>query len=408
MAKKKILIKHFPNLNNYGTGMMGLVTIQGLADRYGTENVEFYCDFDGYTDIELIKTELRGYISIHKWEDKTLKKIKKIKYANKLIRLIYLFYPFVYKSFDKVIVLGGDDLSEYYSKYWASFEIIHLWVNSFFTRIILLGQTLGPFKNKLNRFAVKFLLPKIDIYARDPWCVEYLKNEFHLSIKQSADLALLDLPNQNNSTIEKNVLSKYQLSPNDYFTIVVSGMQHEGYYCKEENTYLEKYKEIIENLLQIPELVGKKVVLLAHTFPPYANEALLISKLLTIISLNIKNDIVLITENILQTRARFILGNGLFSITGRMHPAVSTFQMKKPAICHSYSSKYKGVIGDSIGRYDLVIESNNQYLWESSEIVDLTLNKVKYILDNFEFITDEIDYTIEKQKNIVKNTLNSI
>ena len=38
---KRILIEHFQSLDNYGTGMMGLVTVQALADRYGTAEVEF-------------------------------------------------------------------------------------------------------------------------------------------------------------------------------------------------------------------------------------------------------------------------------------------------------------------------------------------------------------------------------
>ena len=42
---KRILIEHFQSLDNYGTGMMGLVTVQALADRYGTAEVEFHCDF---------------------------------------------------------------------------------------------------------------------------------------------------------------------------------------------------------------------------------------------------------------------------------------------------------------------------------------------------------------------------
>ena len=41
MSKKKILIEHFSNLNNYGTAMMGLVTIQRLAERCGAGRILF-------------------------------------------------------------------------------------------------------------------------------------------------------------------------------------------------------------------------------------------------------------------------------------------------------------------------------------------------------------------------------
>jgi hypothetical protein len=40
--KKKILITHFPNLNNYGTGMMGLIVIQYLMDNCGKNNIKIY------------------------------------------------------------------------------------------------------------------------------------------------------------------------------------------------------------------------------------------------------------------------------------------------------------------------------------------------------------------------------
>lgn len=43
-----------------------------------------------------------------------------------------------------------------------------------------------------------------------------------------------------------------------------------------------------------------------------------------------------------------------------MHAAVSTFQMGKPAICLSYSPKYKGVISDGLNLSELVIEAKEK------------------------------------------------
>lgn len=37
---KKVLISNFRNMNNYGSAMMGLITIQALITKYGKENIE--------------------------------------------------------------------------------------------------------------------------------------------------------------------------------------------------------------------------------------------------------------------------------------------------------------------------------------------------------------------------------
>ena len=188
----------------------------------------------------------------------------------------------------------------------------------------------------------------------------------------------------------------------------MSGLQECNYYCDDTNTYLLRFKEIIDSLSKDPWLENKKICLLAHTFPPYGDESALIQKLETLIDISLRDKVVIVKERILPTRARFILGNGLFTITGRMHPAVSTFQMGKPAICLSYSTKYKGVIGDSIGRYDLVIESNDPTLWEQGEIVTLVKEKYNYMITNYDIICSEITAKVSTQKQLVIDTLNEI
>lgn len=400
MKRQKILILHFPNLNNYGTGMMGLVTIQALADRFGADNVEFYCDFNQLADIDEIKSELRGEIILKKYINENTAKIGKIKnpFYRKIRILLHLLFNFEGKGFDKMIVLGGDDLSEYYSRHGAALEIMNYWKSSFRTKVILLGQTLGPFSNPLNRFASKYLLTRLNIYARDRWCVEYMKNEYGLKIHAMVDLALSDLPLQTDNAIESKILEKYNLLKNNYFTIVVSGLQGEGYYCNDLSIYLNRYKEMIEIISRMPQLNDKTICLLAHTFPPYGDEVTLLKKLILLIPEDLQQRLVLVRDRILETRARFILGNGMFTLTGRMHAAVSTFQMGKPSICLSYSAKFKGVIGDSIGRNDLVIESNNNRMWCDKTVVAKVGEKVCYLLNNYEQIKNEITERVSEHK----------
>jgi colanic acid/amylovoran biosynthesis protein len=410
MKRLKILILHFPNLNNYGTGMMGLITIQAIADRMGVENVEFHCDFNEHASINEVKSELNGEIELKKYWNETALKLSMISnsFYRKIRLLFNLMFSFEGKGFDKIIVLGGDDLSEYYSRYGAALEIFSKWKMSFRTPVILLGQTLGPFNHPLNRLTAKYLLPRLNIYARDLWCTQYLKNEFGLKINQIVDLALADLPKQSDKTIESEILDRYNLRKDEYLTFVISGLQGSNYYCDDMKIYTERHCEMIQKIALIPQLKDKKICILAHTFPPYANEASLGLALFEQISENIKDRIVVIKERILQTRARFILGNGLFTITGRMHAAVSTFQMGKPAICLSYGAKYKGVIGESIGRYDLVIESNDSQIWDNGSIITAVIEKVTYLLSNYSKITLEISKVISSQKKLLNDKFDQL
>ena len=125
------------------------------------------------------------------------------------------------------------------------------------------------------------------------------------------------------------------------------------------------------------------------------------------ISFEKRKQIVKIITPILPVEARYLLGNSIYTITGRMHAAVSTFQMYKPAISLSYSIKYKGVIGD-LGRSDLIIEASNNSIWEKYLVKEKILDKIKYLKENYTNIIKEIKESIDITKKEVEKNLNEI
>lgn len=405
MSKKKILIEHFSNLNNYGTAMMGLVTIQRLAERWGVEQVEFYFYPDKYTDKAQILSELKPGIRLFEFRNEAREKWHKASpgLRKKWLKWKSIFFNGYSKQFDRVISLGGDDFSEYYFKKAVFFDILEKWKNSFHTKVVLLGQTIGPFHLKLNRWGIKYLLPRLAVYARDPWTVAYLQQEFGLSVRQMADIALCNLPLQEDEKIGSGVLERYQLAGNQYITVIVSGMQADGYYCRDRELYLKRFVEILEMLAREHCAGGRKIVLLAHTFPPYGDEAGYITDLWKMLPAGLKPKIVVIKDKILPTRARFVLGNSLYVLTGRMHPAVSALQMGTPAICLSYSVKYKGVIGESLGRGDLIVEAGKELIWQNGEIVSEIREKLVYLSTHFEKIKSEIRERVRQQQTLLED-----
>ena len=403
---KKVLILHFGCLNNYGTGMMGLVVINELSKIYPKDTV-YYSDYNKYSTYEEIKSELHNDVNLATFTPKEID-FSKYKWMRSIQKRKYIIDASEIKEFDEIIVLGGDDLSEYYTdKIYR--ELIKYWRWSKTAPLTLLGQSIGPFNKKKNRFVIKHFFKNIPIYVRDYWSATYLKSEFGLNknLHQAADLAFLDLPLQHDKAIESEILARYKLTKNNYVCIVISGLVGK-YYTKDRTKYFNVFKEVIKQIKNNEKLKGFKIVLLAHTFPPHGNEGDLIKHFYKELSTSEKEQVVPIHQRILETRARFILGNGYFTLTGRMHAAVSTFQMGKPAISLSYSAKYKGVIGMNLGRNDLIIESNNAQLWDTGKIIPLINEKIAYLVKNHTAICADIKEKVEIQKGLVNTCFKEI
>ena len=117
-----------------------------------------------------------------------------------------------------------------------------------------------------------------------------------------------------------------------------------------------------------------------------------------------KNDnrIKYIYDKMSPLQARFILGNGKLTITGRMHGAINTLQMRKPAISISYSVKYDGVIGKDLGLSELIVKGDNSELWTNKRVSNDTIEKIDFILSNYSDIANKIDNSVkESEKNII-------
>jgi len=402
---KKILITHFPGLDNYGTGMMGLVLTQYLMDHFGSD-LEIHADFPRDETIDVVRGELDGSVVFKRFAPSSSKPT-----LTRMQKMIAQGFEFLtarsLREYDLKIVLGGDDLSEYYGSILK--ELLYMWRSHFVCPILLLGQTIGPFRKRLNRFFIKRVLPSLHVVVRDSWCHSYLRDEMGIkSIIQGADLAFCDLPRQSDSIIEKDVLQKYGLEKNEYCTLIISGLQKNGYYCKDQSVYLGAWKQLLEKLSGITALANKKFCLLAHTFGWYGDEKEYCESLYKTLPDTLKEKIVLVTDKILPLKARFILGNGLFTITGRMHASVSSFQMGTPAIVLSYSQKYDGVIGERLGRNDLILDANEEALWTTGKIVDLIEDKTKYVLNNYDQLKTEIMEKAAIQKSMAIQSLDIV
>ncbi|MPQ43534.1 polysaccharide pyruvyl transferase family protein [Clostridium tarantellae] len=396
----KIKIEHICNTYNYGSLMMAINIIDRINSK--CKDAEFYVDCSTEEDLQRLKKET-ALNNIFKYEKRELKG------SNKISKVLDYKKRLKEESeiFKGVIIIGGDDISEYYGVNLFIKEILKINLRSKHMEVFLVGQTIGPFTKVHTKFLAKSILNKTHVYTRDYDCLQYLKQLGVKNIFDSRDLAFLDLPLQNNKELRANILNKYNLNDEKYITIVPSGLTE--LYTKNLDDYIRNQVEIVKSILDRKDLKEYKIVLLAHVLrPECVDDGIIIKEIMKKLDKEYKDRIITICQPVLSSEARIILGDSLFTITGRMHAAVSTFQMKKPSIALSYSVKYKGVLGTGLNMNELIIEANDEKLWAKNEVPLEVNKKINYILSNYENIINTINNTMESVQEKVMLQVNNV
>lgn len=405
---KKILIMHMSNTLNYGSMMMGENIIHYISKNI--KNVEFFIDAKEVFHIDRLK-EASCYKDI--FLDKQLvynKRIRNNKYLMFLEELIKLpkHLKKANKHYDKIIVIGGDDYSEVYHKIPRDSILIKHTLNELDllnrnNKLIMVGQTIGPYTGVRKKWASK-TFGKVQLYTRDDVCADYMANELDVKVHKSRDLAFLDLGLQKKYPI-KETLKKYNIKEDEYITIVSSGLSH--LYTKNIEDFSKTFVDLIKELKN--KYPNKKIVWLSHvvTRNSKINDNAILDKINELYDDYINKNTIVIRDEILPIEARTVLGNGYFTISCRMHSAVSTFQMGKPAICLSYSPKYSGVIGDGLDSRELVIEAKDESLWKGP-LVKQVIDKCDYIEKNYLKLVKKINKQVKLAQEIVSKTMEEL
>ncbi|MCX7997149.1 MAG: polysaccharide pyruvyl transferase family protein [Patescibacteria group bacterium] len=274
------IILHAHNTLNNGSFMMLINTIWNIEQQTKKINktVSYFVELNTPQDLERLKQELPGIDSLHALPITQKKELKSNKdlYVNFFIEngiqvvqiLMFLFQ----KKLNGMIILGGDDLSEYYASWRIIFRLVWIYLYSLLTKVFIIGQTIGPFYS-WRKASATILLKNIDIFVRDSISFKYSKEELYLTqVRQFSDLAFMPLPEEKKN---EKFFRKYGLEKKRYITIVPSGIpQH---YTKNEKHYIDNWIELVRLLTN--EYKGIKLVLMAHVYgPPVADDRRIIEK----------------------------------------------------------------------------------------------------------------------------------
>lgn len=382
----KIYIRNISNTLNYGSMMMAENIITYLNQKL-PGNPAYYIDADEEIHVKRLK-ESTTYSEIYMDKEYNLKEKTPKNIFERIFNKLRREYTYSIKKcpYDIIIILGGDDYSEIYYKVPEQTKYIidilkQLEKLNKKAKVFMVGQTIGPYTGERLEVA-KQVFSNISILTRDDVSHQYIKDNMGVDAVKMRDLAFLDLNlEEKYNTHSKDILKEYDLIENEYITVVGSGLY--SHYSNDEEEYNNIFINIINSLKG--KYPNKKIVLLSHV----SNEDRAYSDTTFIkkIKDTLSKDIVVITKQMLPVKARIILGHGYFTVTYRMHAAVSTYHMLKPAICLAYSPKYVGVIGDGLNRHDLIISLDKK---------DFNLNNVLYELNN------KLDHLEKNRDNIIR------
>lgn len=394
---KKVLITHVQNTLNYGSAMMAINLLTGLRHHLPKASIELYCECDEYHLNRLIKgtgdDSLKRYTRPREQINSKVDVIKKYFFGKDVV------IDSIGSMFDTMIVLGGDDLSETYMK-GAIFKGAFYHHLNKRCQVILAGQSLGPFSGIYLSIA-SLVFRNLVITTRDDNSYAFTRDALKVkNLFQGRDLALLPLPRQEHFSQSDSVQF---FSGQEYIVVVPSGLSHR--YTDNTKGYIERWSEIIRELhTYYPH---SNIVMLSHVlYPPHSDDSVIIQRIYD--GLEDTSYIDTVTQRLQPAEARAILGGARLVVTGRMHAAVSTYFMRKPAIALAYSEKYDGVIAKGLQLPQLIVDCRDQSWGSESTVANKVIQKVVYIENNYSELIKTIDAHVLDSSRMIEGQIEYI
>jgi colanic acid/amylovoran biosynthesis protein len=263
-----------------------------------------------------------------------------------------------------VSMSGGDSFSDIYGirrfLYGTLPQVLVLFNEK---RLVLLPQTLGPFRRKLSRLVARYILKGAEIvYSRDYSGVRNTKgllagNDKMLRFAYDVGFAV-DARSPHNLD-----LVGWPKRPQGAAVVGlnVSGLLFMGGYTRDNMFGLRlDYKRLTYRLIDFLVREKKAMVLLVpHVFGTEEgseSDALVCKKLYEELRPRYGNNIAYVAGTYDQSEIKHVIGSCDFFIGARMHACIAALSQNIPAVAIAYSDKFIGVM-ETVGVESLVADA---------------------------------------------------
>lgn len=301
----------------------------------------------------------------------------------------------------------GDSFSDIYG--WKRF-VMHsnikiLAVNKN-KNLVLLPQTMGPFKNKMFQKIAKYICNHAKYnYARDMISFNYLRDEIGVKenkIKYCPDLAFYMKPIEKDAVLD----IKQDVASDILVGINISGLLYNGGYSKNNMFgFISNYKEVMEKIVEmfLEEYKNVKIIFIPHVITnnlPVEDDLLVCRKMYHKYNERYPGRTYLWKDYLREDEIKGMLKNCDFFIGGRMHSCIGAISSGVPTSPIAYSRKFIG-IWEQFGLEDFVADPRKH-------TIDEIISIIKKSFENRERVLDQINSTNEKFKNELRNMFLSL
>lgn len=280
---------------------------------------------------------------------------------------------------------GGDSFSDIYGmRRFFYVSLPQLLVLVLGKRLVLLPQTLGPFRRGATKAIAKLIMGRAAcVYSRD-----------HEGLKEVADLMERgDLPGKFRFCYDVGfvleprkpecntlkMIEDVKKSNRRLIGLNVSGLLYIGGYTQKNMFGLKlDYKELVQDVVRkFLSLDDTSVLLVPHVFGTREHLETDVTACEEVYDqLHAQFDetrLFRVREKLDQGEIKYLIGQCDFFVGSRMHACIAALSQKIPAVSIAYSKKFKGVLG-SIGCEDLVVDPR---IMDQVQILDVIEEKYR-------------------------------
>lgn len=229
---------------------------------------------------------------------------------------------------------GGDGFSDIYGDrtYMSRFnQTLSLWRLNI--PLIVLPQTIGPFKKKENYdFAVKILRRAKHVFVRDSKFEKELK-DLGIPYERTKDLSAFMKPEPWDIDIKDDAIG-----------INVSGLAYSNKFRSLSGQF-DAYPELIDRLICHFRDKGHTVYLIPHSYdyenPEEANDDIVACRE-AYERLKNKDNVMFVDKNLISPRVKYVISKMSFFIGTRMHANFAAIYTGVPLFGLAYSYKFEG------------------------------------------------------------------
>lgn len=313
-------------------------------------------------------------------------------------------------------IAGGDSFSDIYGLSRLIYEALpQVLVLMMGKRLVLLPQTLGPFRGRIARRIAKFIMSRASlICSRDnSGMIEahrFVDDKDRDKIRFCNDVGFLLEPRP--TVVDLDDLISEKTRGTCIVGLNISGLLYAGGYNGKNMFGLKTdYKQIIERLVVfVVEKKGASILLVPHVYPEPTSVSLesdqeACKRVYEEFKSKYDGRVRLLNGKHTPGEIKYVIGMCDVFIGSRMHSCIAALSQSIPAVAISYSDKFAGVM-EILGVSDLVADPREMGLEEMMAVVGRALDQRQTWGDHLSSVLPELrEQTIATFKSLVVGDL---